>query len=411
MAHGGAGTLIRTQLRDVPTLRRPAVGAMASVGEACGRGGSLSQTALYRILRYGLPAAGIALVGGTTLSCADLLGIPDAPRFRAPAASEPASAASMDPPVAVGSASGSSASEASFPMARVPDRTPLAPAPVAADAGPPATDAVAPVAPTGCGADAPLGESVPIDLLVILDNSGSMQAETEAMEEMLPNWATLLGAAGLDYRIILLSRHRTEARAASEAASTSICVGPPLSALESCPSPTPAPSARFFQYSVKIDATDSLSQALASFAAPDPLGLSANGWSEWLRPGALTAFVEVSDGDSELPAANFVAGLQGAAPDRFGADPAAPRFVFHSVVGLRQKSILDRSYTAVEPIETETCDSADTQPDNAGEVYQALSRLTGSLRFPLCTRTGMEAAFLGIAADLVRRSRPACPAE
>ena len=38
------------------------------------------------------------------------------------------------------------------------------------------------------------------------------------------NFASILNNAGVDYRVILLSRHRVEDRSASESASTSICV-------------------------------------------------------------------------------------------------------------------------------------------------------------------------------------------
>jgi len=247
-----------------------------------------------------------------------------------------------------------------------------------------------------------------MDIVLILDNSGSMAAATAAVERGLTVWAALLDAGGLDYRLILLSRHRTLARNESEVASTSICVARPLSGLASCPSPEPVLAERFFHYSVKIDATDSLLRALEGYATPDDFNLAPTGWSAWLRLGARKVFIEISDADSELPASEFAARLSSLAPEHFGPDPAAPRYVFHSIVALRDRRALDPLYPAAEPIQTEKCRGGDAGTDNAGETYQALSRLTGGARLTLCPRDTTDLRLFRLAAELLLPPRPRC---
>ena len=77
----------------------------------------------------------------------------------------------------------------------------------------------------------------PVDIILVLDNSGSMADELAAAEQNINvNFAQILTAAAVDYRVILISRHRKDVRAMSGESSTSICVEAPLSGLAKCPS-------------------------------------------------------------------------------------------------------------------------------------------------------------------------------
>src|SRR6188768_3785191 len=70
---------------------------------------------------------------------------------------------------------------------------------------------------------------VPVDIILVLDNSGSMEDELDAVEKNINvNFANILQQSGVDYRVILISRQRKAARTESEEASTSICVNSPL---------------------------------------------------------------------------------------------------------------------------------------------------------------------------------------
>src|SRR5690606_19490982 len=92
--------------------------------------------------------------------------------------------------------------------------------------------------------------SEPVDIIIVLDNSGSMEDELTAVESNINvNFANILAESGVDYRVILLSRHREGDRSESSSYATSICVEAPLSGLPSCPSAQPILAPRFYQYS------------------------------------------------------------------------------------------------------------------------------------------------------------------
>ncbi|HTV25192.1 MAG TPA: hypothetical protein VMG12_41145 [Polyangiaceae bacterium] len=290
-------------------------------------------------------------------------------------------------------------SDGTTPDAETPDPDGTSPA----DAG--VADAGSEPLPPGCEGRF---ERVPVDVVFIVDNSGSMPEEAETFEQTLPSFVALLEEDEVDYRIILISRHRRDARSASDEASTSVCIAAPISGLASCPSDRPALGARFFQYSVKIDDDDSFERTLQASSTPDPFELTATGWLEWLRTGARTVFVEITDSDSALPASEFVSGLQAVAPDVFGSDPARPGFVFHSIVGLAQKSLAADIYFADEPIQPELCAGTGSNPDNAGLVYQELSRATGGLRLSICPAAALGLRLAALASDVTLRSVREC---
>ena len=58
---------------------------------------------------------------------------------------------------------------------------------------------------------------LPVDIILLLDNSGSMSDELEAVEANINrNFAEILAESGVDYRMILISRHREEPRHAHQ---------------------------------------------------------------------------------------------------------------------------------------------------------------------------------------------------
>jgi hypothetical protein len=253
-----------------------------------------------------------------------------------------------------------------------------------------------------------------VDIILMLDNSGSMADELEAVEANLNvNFASILASSGVDYRVILLSRHRREGRDVEEEASTSVCVTTPLSALADCTSaPEPVFSDRFFQYSTKVESTDSFDIMLDSYLPPfddeDQFDLAPSGWSAWLRPGAKKVFLELTDDNEDMPAADMLRQLTSMAPEHFGSDPANPNFVFHSIIGIAEKNPPTDAYLPSEPIQTGVCTGNSNAVDNAGATYQELSRLTGGLRFPLCEFDAFDVVFRTIAQDVVLTSNIAC---
>lgn len=257
----------------------------------------------------------------------------------------------------------------------------------------------------------------PVDIILLLDNSGSMADELEAVERSInTDFADVLAASGVDYRVILVSRHRSLARPAAEEV-TFVCVESPLSALADCQSPAgtePAFSQRFFHYSLRLGSKDSLTVALDTFEPPfllgrDQFAKSPGGWSAWLREGARPVFVELTDDDSELPAEGFVEGLSALSAERFGT-LEAPRFIFHSIVGVGPKEDPVEAYQPGEPVVESECGGGPggVRVKNAGPTYQALSRMSGGLRFPLCEFEDFDVVFRAIAQNVVESRAIAC---
>ena len=235
-----------------------------------------------------------------------------------------------------------------------------------------------------------------VDIIVLLDNSGSMEDEAAAVEDNI-------------------NINRAD-RDDSDEASTSICVQAPLSGLASCDSaPEPVFSERFYQYSTKIESDDSFDVALDTYEPPfedddreEKFDHAPQGWSEWLRAGAKKVFLEVTDDDEDMAVQSFVEQLQELAPQHFGTDPAHPSFVFHSIVGLAEKDPPTAAWLPEEPTIDQKCTGNDGDVTSAGETYQELSRLTGGLRFPLCQFDAYDVVFQRIAQDVVLTRTVAC---
>jgi hypothetical protein len=270
----------------------------------------------------------------------------------------------------------------------------------------------------GCGtasAKAML-ESEPVDIIMIVDNSGSMKEELTSVENNInDNFATILRNSGIDYRLIAISRHRDDNN-------TSLCVRAPLSTLASCPAAAPGISDRFFQFNNKIESDDSLDRILDTYIQPfggtclslcdngqnneddgdDNSGSTKIGWSEWLRPGAKKVFLEITDDNDDMPVATFIRELTALSPD-FGT-PDAPKFIFHSIVGVVGKMPATEAYLPNEPIQTMRCENVST----AGETYQQLSIQTGGLRFPICQFAAYDVVFNRIAKDVITTTQLTC---
>lgn len=257
----------------------------------------------------------------------------------------------------------------------------------------------------------------PVDIILLLDNSGSMADELQAVEERINvSFSQILESRSVDYRVILISRHRRRPRSADPESSTSVCVEAPLSSQADCVrAPTPALSQRFFHYSTKVESNDSFDVLLDTYAPPwedpkreDKYGFAPQGWSQWLRVGSKKVFLEVTDDDEDMPVSRFLEQLSALSPEHFGSDPRKPNFVFHSIVGLAEQSKPDAPYQPSEALQQAHCTGNGGAVTSAGVAYQELSRMTGGLRFPICQFGAYNVVFETIANDLVLTRRTAC---
>lgn len=299
----------------------------------------------------------------------------------------------------------------------------------------------------------------PVDIIFIIDNSSSMDSEIQAVQNSINNsFAGIIDASGIDFRVIMLGdfgHYGGDAR--------SVCISGSLNPGQSCPDDdtdaiytmAPVITANYFHYDADgpthdqqntVDSKNSLCRALEWIDDADGFGLAPDGWGAWLRPEALKVFVEITDdqadctadldGDGtadltitndtqddpgnatdvpgEWQATTFETALLAAAPTQFGT-AAARNYIWHSLVSLPAQAMPDENlpYPSAAAIQGANCPSG----ANPGRAYEALSRMTGGLRFPVCAADpaapggslgGFDSIFNTIATGVVQGSKVEC---
>ncbi len=257
-------------------------------------------------------------------------------------------------------------------------------------------------------------QSRPVDIIMVIDNSGSMGGEIEEVEvQITRNFAGILDAAvpAIDYRVIMVAQH------GNFDGPESICIAQPLGEpadadmdghCDSIPS-QPTDTANFFHHSVQISSNNALCRLREQFDVADEFGRHPNGYKEFLRDNSYKFFLVITDDrpsssqqngcSTVYDDGNTVDGgtsmatlwdtdMLALSPTHFGA--AADRnYTFWSIVslGVYLPTVLEPfgephpPDAAVAPIITDECSPGSQR---AGMGYQALSMLTGGYRFPTC---------------------------
>ncbi|MFO0571768.1 MAG: hypothetical protein U0263_39450 [Polyangiaceae bacterium] len=277
----------------------------------------------------------------------------------------------------------------------------------------------------------------PMDIIFVVDNSCSMSNEAVAIQNNINvNFAQIIAQSGIDFRVILIGEH------GPAASDQSICIGPPLGGAP-CTSVTAntPPSNNppvFYQYDHDdVESWDSFCKMNDWYKKPDRYNLAPGGWSEWLRKEAFKTFVEVTDdqvncaspappstyypscstpgspgcftdGNSaasgQTAAQQFDTELLAMDPVQFGTKQAR-NYVWHSVVGIAKNAANPTGvYEPTDPITTSECTTA-VAP---GTGYQALSILTGGLRYPVCEGVGFDVLFKKIAEGVIQGAKIQC---
>ncbi|MGD8861102.1 MAG: hypothetical protein PVI30_13935 [Myxococcales bacterium] len=260
----------------------------------------------------------------------------------------------------------------------------------------------------------------PVDIIFIVDNSGSMGAEIAGVQDNInTNFAGIIGGSGIDYRVILISEH-------GPLSQESICISGSLNPNNDCNAVTIGTPATlnepiFYQYNVQIGSRDSWCRLLDTYTLPDPNALTDSGWSAWLRPEALKIFVEITDDrpdcatgsyvfddgnavdTAETAAMTFDTALLALDPEQFGtADDR--NYIWHSIVALQANTPATDPWQPTDPVTINECPSA----ADPGAGYQALSNLTGGLKFPVCEGNNFDVVFQKIAEGVVEGTAVEC---
>ena len=179
----------------------------------------------------------------------------------------------------------------------------------------------------GCVAEAFTAEQafVPVDIIWIVDSSGSMENEAMRVQENLNAFSSAMDAVDLDYRVVMITT------------SSFVSVPPPLGT-----------GPRYRLLDRGVDSHESLQALLDEFPR----------YGDFLRAAATTHFVVVTDDESELDADEFHTRMEGL---------LGHPFTFHSI--------------ASEDDGGDACPGA----ADVGRQYDQLSDMTGGLFLSVCT--------------------------
>lgn len=173
------------------------------------------------------------------------------------------------------------------------------------------------------------------DIVMFIDTSGSMDDETKWVQQNLNAFATLIDTANVDSHVVLIGE-----------AGGDLCVPEPLGG----PNCTDGPNFRHVH--VSVGSNDGLEIVRDTY----PI------YADFLREGATTNFVAISDDNSDLSASKFTTWVNAQTNPGFSAD-----WKFHSIV-------------AMGPIPIVGCIGGAF----GGLVYLQLSNNTGGATYPVC---------------------------
>jgi len=140
--------------------------------------------------------------------------------------------------------------------------------------------------------------SRPVDIIWIIDNSGSMGEEEGYVQTNINSYMTMVGASGLDYHVVMITD------------TSHISV-------------VPVDPTRFLAVNQNVDSNNPLDLILSTY----PM------WQTFLRSGSVKHFVAVTDDESDLPAASFISSLGALTAPGFPPTMGEPLgFFFHAIV-------------------------------------------------------------------------------
>lgn len=144
---------------------------------------------------------------------------------------------------------------------------------------------------------------LPADIIVVVDNSGSMTEEAEFVQNSMNSFASIIAGSGIDYHVILISADSTS--------DEGICVPTPLGS-GSCPNDENLPT--FRHVNTSVGSSNALSLIISTYSQ----------WSSSLRPNATRTITVITDDNSAMGATDFTNQL-------IALDPSFAGFTFHAI--------------------------------------------------------------------------------
>jgi hypothetical protein len=231
------------------------------------------------------------------------------------------------------------------------------------DGGGPSLGEVKDTGPTKCATATAAAVKPPIDIIIVVDQSGSMSEELASVKANINTMSTLLDKAGIDYHVVMIGTVGT--------GTYDICVPPPLGG-PNCGSN----GKKYRAVNEHIESNDALTLVLKTLDSPPG---SPTAWRDFLRPEAEKIFIPVTDDDAKNASfqplnpnqwdADLLAkGTGGTTSPLFGTD-ALRKYKFYPIAGAQDY-----------PSEVK-CSSA----VNNSSVYLELAKMTGGEWFNVCS--------------------------
>jgi hypothetical protein len=246
----------------------------------------------------------------------------------------------------------------------------------------------------------------PVDVIVFVDTSGSMNEESNSVEMNLNRLLTAIVEQQdmIDVRVIVVAMYGT---------GEAMCIAAPLGP-DDCTAPGPlAPlGPQLYQYSVGLGSGSFLDAIMTTYtgeavANPAHYDTPPVGWQEWARPEALKAIIGVTDAASMSGNAalgdTFDAQLLALSPEQFGTAEER-NYVLHAIAGFGPNTPDTTPFPPDAPIVTTECGGG-TEP---GQPLQQVAIITGGLRFPLCRYENFDTLFDEIAVNVGELTPVAC---
>ena len=213
-------------------------------------------------------------------------------------------------------------------------------------------------AATACAT--PKAEAIkpPVDIIMIVDQSGSMDKEIANIKANINKLSDFLTGTGLDYRVVMIGTKGTS--------TYQLCVPPPLGVgAPTCDSNPPL----LRVVNRNVQSWDALKIALETYdSAPG----TATAWADFLRKDAFKVFVPVTDDNSQGTgnpnATTFDTQLLAKPGGQFGTAEKR-NYAVYPICG-----------APAYPAESPKCGTA----VNTGATYVELAKLTNGKWFPVC---------------------------
>ena len=250
-------------------------------------------------------------------------------------------------------------------------------------------------------------ESLPVDIIWVVDNSSSMAPAIDQVIQGLNGFASLISSRGFDYHVVMLSLRNVDRNAVT--GRYAVCIPPPLAGDSTCGN-----GPRFFHSNVQIYSTQPLDQLLGTLGQTTgySMGEMRGGepWRQFLRPNATKTIVVVTDDNSRLSANNFLHFRGGPNPMN-GNLILPPGILDSSWGGLFDNYTFNGIYGWGDPTDPSvTCRfPGGATPSSPGPVYTTLVNGSMGERAQICDGASAWTPFFqSVASTVERTSRVAC---